>query len=108
MFREKSPFFIVFGIAIIGQMSNNFDMKKKHVVQFIENALGHFGTRSQLARKCGVSQRLVNFWLKGERLISLEHCLCIEEITKGEVKAVDIRPDLAETIEQLKRLAEAS
>lgn len=88
-------------------------MTNTHCISKIKEAIsalgndGQQGTQKNLADVCGCSQRLVVFWLRGERLITLESCLKIEKATQGSIKAVDIRPDLRSTIEQLKEMAHA-
>ena len=51
--------------------------------------------QSALARKIGVKQSVVWYWLeKAKRGVPAEYCSLIEEATAGAVVRHDLRPDL--------------
>lgn len=45
-----------------------------------------------------VSQALVSFWELGRKPVSAERCAQIERVTGGEIRRVDLRPDLFGTL----------
>lgn len=52
------------------------------------------GTQAELARLIGVSPAVVNQWLKSIRMVPDEKCPDIERVTKGAVRADQLRPDV--------------
>ncbi len=51
-------------------------------------------TQHALAFACKVSRQFVNHWFTGKRPVPAEYCRIIEEMTGGDVRAEQIRPDL--------------
>lgn len=49
-------------------------------------------TQAEAAKKLGVSSVFIYYMLGGHRGISQDMAMKIELLTKGEVKAVDLRP----------------
>jgi DNA-binding transcriptional regulator YdaS (Cro superfamily) len=52
------------------------------------------GSKADLAVKLGVSRTWMSQIISGRRVCSAELALAIEQLTLGEVKRVDMRPDL--------------
>ena len=52
------------------------------------------GAKSDLAAKLGISRTWMSQIISGRRICSPELALAIEQLTLGEVKRVDLRPDL--------------
>ncbi|MET0332579.1 MAG: helix-turn-helix domain-containing protein [Dyella sp.] len=52
------------------------------------------GGQAALARAVGVTQPLVWQWCAGRRPVAPQHCIKIEESTKGQVTRYDLRPDV--------------
>ena len=52
------------------------------------------GTKSDLAVKLGISRTWMSQIISGRRVCSAELALSIEQLTMGQVKRVDMRPDL--------------
>ena len=51
-------------------------------------------TRAQFAKDCGVTEGAVGHWLRGHTAIPAERAVKIEELTGGQVKRSQMRPDL--------------
>ena len=62
------------------------------MVNNLEKAIDHFGTKAKLAKELGVSPMVVYQWSK--RNVPAERASQIERISKGAVKASDLRPDI--------------
>lgn len=60
----------------------------------LELAIQKCGSQSELARRIGGKVRTghIYYWLRNG--VPGEHCRAIEQITEGEVKATDLRPDV--------------
>ena len=56
----------------------------------------HFGGQQKTADALGCTQPSVSAWLQGKANMSAPLALKAERITKGEFKAVDLCPALAE------------
>lgn len=56
----------------------------------------HFGSQQKTADALGCTQPSVSAWLQGKANMSAPLALKAERITKGEIKAVDLCPALAE------------
>lgn len=52
------------------------------------------GSNTELAKLLGVTQSAVSMWKSGERQVGPRHCKAIQRLTKGKVKAKDLRPDV--------------
>lgn len=52
------------------------------------------GAKADLAAKLGISRTWMSQIISGRRICSAELALAIEQLTLGEVKRVDLRPDL--------------
>jgi DNA-binding transcriptional regulator YdaS (Cro superfamily) len=52
------------------------------------------GSKADLATKLGISRTWMSQIISGRRICSAELALAIEQLTLGEVKRVDMRPDL--------------
>lgn len=55
-------------------------------------------TQTAFAEKLGVSQGAVWQWLNGVTEISPKRARQIEKVTRGAVRAVDLRPDIFEEL----------
>lgn len=53
---------------------------------------GH-GAATRLAKEIGGYSSDVSDWCTGARQVPLEHCVAIEQATKGQVTRKDLRPD---------------
>jgi DNA-binding transcriptional regulator YdaS (Cro superfamily) len=60
----------------------------------IAKAIEIVGTQREFARCLSISPGLVSQWKNGTRPVAANHCLAIEAVTKGAVKAKDLRPDV--------------
>ncbi len=54
------------------------------------------GRAAAMARALGVSQSLVSNWVAGRQMIPVLRCFEIERYTKGCVRALRLRHDLAD------------
>ncbi|TQE95221.1 MAG: helix-turn-helix domain-containing protein [Spiribacter salinus] len=54
------------------------------------------GSQSELARRIGVKQAHVWYWIHRGRKAPPEHCRAIETATGGVVSVYDLRPDVFE------------
>ncbi len=52
------------------------------------------GSKADLATKLGISRTWMSQIISGRRVCSAELAVAIEQLTLGEVKRVDLRPDL--------------
>jgi len=59
----------------------------------IKNAIEILGGQSKLAESCNVSQPAVHKWLHGGH-IAPKSAVAIERATAGEVKRVDLLPEI--------------
>lgn len=73
--------FITYGIGMINDS--------------IKKAIDVVGSQAALSRACGVSQPAVFRWLNGSR-VKADYVMSIVRATNGQVKAYEIRPDLAD------------
>jgi DNA-binding transcriptional regulator YdaS (Cro superfamily) len=56
--------------------------------------VSHFGGHLSLAKALGYEDlRNVSYWARGDRPFPPQHCVSIEQITKGEIMRWDLRPD---------------
>ena len=53
-----------------------------------------FGGTVKLSKKLNVDQGNVSKWLHSKLPIPLRHAIKIEQLTKGEIKVKDLRPDV--------------
>lgn len=60
----------------------------------ITRAIEHFGSQEKLAKALEVSQGAVSQYATGQKRPSAEVAIRLEEITKGEFRADDLRPDI--------------
>ena len=60
----------------------------------MEKAVLFFGGVVKLSEKLGVHQGTVSKWLHSKLSIPIKHAVKIEELTKGQIKAKDLRPDV--------------
>ena len=73
-------------------------MKKQHNGRkeniAIKKAILFFGGTVKLAKKLNADHSNVSKWLYSKLPIPLKHAVKIEQLTKGEIKAKDLRPDV--------------
>ena len=67
------------------------DAQVMHIQRAIELVDGQNNLRIGLGLK---SQGTVSQWVTRRRPLPAKHCINIEELTKGEVKRYDLRPDV--------------
>jgi len=60
----------------------------------MEKAVSFFGGVLKLSEKLNVQQSSVSKWLHSKLPVPIKHAVKIEELTNGEIKAKDLRPDL--------------
>ena len=68
--------------------------KEMPVNDLICQAVDILGSNNALAEKLGVHPSLVSNWKTGRRTVAPVHCKAIQRLTKGKVKAKDLRPDV--------------
>ncbi len=79
----------------VDSMKNTGSEKKENVT--MRKAISFFGSTIKLAEKLNyANQSNVSKWLYETRLIPIKHAIKIEQLTKGEIKAKDLRPDIFE------------
>jgi DNA-binding transcriptional regulator YdaS (Cro superfamily) len=67
--------------------------KKENIA--MRKAIEFFGGTVKLAKKLNYSnQSDISKWLYETRLIPIKHAVKIEELTKGKIKAKELRPDI--------------
>jgi len=71
---------------------------RRYHIQAIKNAIETFDSPSKLAKAIKVSYSAVVNWQNGKSAPSFENCLKIQKATNGQVKAVDIRPEIADLL----------
>lgn len=52
------------------------------------------GSKAEMAKAIGISKTWMALIISGQKVPSPELALEIEQVTKGEVRRVDLRPDL--------------
>lgn len=67
-------------------------MKPNHT-EAIARAADIVGGQASLARALGITPPTVSQWVGGGRPIPLERCPHIEQLTNGEIRRWDLRPD---------------
>ena len=60
----------------------------------MRKAINFFGGIIQTSDNLKVDRSQVSRWLHKRRIIPIKHALQIEDLTKGKIKAKDLRPDL--------------
>lgn len=60
----------------------------------IEKLIEHFGSQQATAVALGVKQGTVSGWVRGVHGMSAEVALQAEIVTKGAVKALELRPSI--------------
>lgn len=60
----------------------------------IEKLIEHFGSQQATAAALGVKQGTVSGWARGIHGVSAEVALQAEIVTKGAVKALELRPSI--------------
>lgn len=63
---------------------------QKHLVEL---ACEIVGSQAEMSRILGVTPAMVNQLVKGLRPVPVEHCLSIEQATKGVITRQMLRPD---------------
>lgn len=61
----------------------------------IQQLIDHFGSQQATADALGVKQGTVSGWFRGVHGVSAEVAIRAEVITKGKVRAIELRPTLA-------------
>ncbi len=59
----------------------------------LRKAISILGTQADLARLLDVTPQAVTHWLNGARPIAPLKAVAIEELTKGQVTRLELRPD---------------
>lgn len=61
---------------------------------YLRKAVVLVGGQTALARKLGVNQQNVSWWLNKSKKVPAERCAAIEAATGGAVTRYDLRPDV--------------
>ena len=62
----------------------------------MRKAITLFGGTVRLAKNLNTEDGNVSKWLYKQRKVPIKHALKIERLTKGQIKARDLRPDVYE------------
>ena len=79
--------------VIKAPMKDNYNTKAKRE---LERAVDVLGGVTKVAKLLEIDHSNVSRWLIGKRPLPINHALHIEKLTKGAVKAKDLRPDIAD------------
>lgn len=60
----------------------------------MRKAVLFFGGTVKLSEHLGVHNAHISRWLYGSRRIPIKHALQIEVLTRGSIKAMELRPDI--------------
>ncbi len=60
----------------------------------IDRAARIVGTQAAIAKGLNVSKTAVSQWKRPNGQVPAEHCPIIEEMTRGEVRCEELRPDI--------------
>ena len=60
----------------------------------VQRAIEIFGSQTALARRIGVGQTSVSYWLTGAKDVPPKRAVQLEAVTNGEVTRKELRPDL--------------
>lgn len=60
----------------------------------LQKAIAIAGGQKALARKVGVKQQNVSWWINKSKKVPAERCAAIERATNGAVKREQLRPDV--------------
>lgn len=61
----------------------------------LKRACDHVGGQLPLAKRIGVTQSMVWYWLeRAKKGVPAEHAIAIERATEGHVTAHELRPDI--------------
>ena len=90
----------IMSIAILKKNLIFIPMKRTGGVKYkntnVEKVILRFGGTVKLAKKLDANPSHVSQWLYGTRPFPVRHAVKIEKLTKGEIKAKDLRPDIFE------------
>ena len=78
----------------IGSMKNTTNGKQENVA--VRKAVMLFGGTVKLAEQLQTHNGNVSKWLYKKLPVPIKHALKIERLTKGQIKARDLRPDVYE------------
>ena len=85
-----------------GSMKKSNNGRKKNIA--MEKAVLFFGGTMNLSKKLNANDSNVSKWLYETRLIPIKYAVQIEYLTKGKIKASDLRPDIfKQSIKEVKR-----
>lgn len=60
----------------------------------VARAIEKFGTQTELARRIGVGQNVISYWLWEAKQVPPKRAVQLEAVTGGEVTRKELRPDL--------------
>jgi DNA-binding transcriptional regulator YdaS (Cro superfamily) len=69
-------------------------MNEKKPSPGVQRAIELFGTQTALARRIGVGQNTISYWLYGAKAVPPKRAVQIEAVTNGGVTRKELRPDL--------------
>ena len=75
-----------------GDTSRRMDTRKQNPGIF--RAVEIFGSQTALAKRIGVGQGVVSYWLNSAKQVPPKRAVQIEAVTNGEVTRKELRPDL--------------
>jgi len=60
----------------------------------IKKAVDYVGNQTELAKQLGVTRQAISNWVRLKSPVGVKHAVKIQEVTNGEVKFYDLRPDI--------------
>ena len=75
-------------------IKKDVENKKQHLG--VSKTVAYFGGVVKLAKILNTNHSNVSKWLYGEQPMPIKHAIKIERLTKKEIKAKDLRPDIFE------------
>lgn len=60
----------------------------------VQRAVEIFGSQTALARRIGVGQNVISYWLREAKQVPPKRAVQLEAVTGGEVTRKELRPDL--------------
>ena len=79
-------------LVYMGTIKGSKDRMQKNIA--MEKAVLFFGGVVKLSEQLNVNQGNVSKWLHSKLPVPIKHAVKIEELTKGKIKAKDLRTDI--------------
>ena len=81
-------------VFYVGSMKKTNSGREENIA--MRKAITLFGGTVRLAKNLNTEDGNVSKWLYKQRKVPIKHALKIERLTKGQIKARDLRPDVYE------------